>query len=1157
MKDSVGTSCLFPQPSSFRQLNALSLRRLPLLMSLATCLAGGTLSAQVLNQIPATFDSAQTRPLANHHPLWANSQNDQGLSSFEMSLTLVMARSPRQEAAFEQLLADQQNPASPDYHHWLSPAEIGERFGLSESDIAAVTAWIQAQGMQVNWVSPSRTFIGFGGASANVGRAFQTEVHTYKVNGANRISVSSNPMIPVPMLPVVKAIHGLYTIDEQPQHFSSAMQSDSPEMTLSSSVHFIAPADFQIIYDLPTTYSGHGKTIGIVGWSRTNFDDFTNFRQKTGNGFQNPTEVIPTAYGGVDPGPAYTVPPSGNVSLGAQMEATLDVTRAGSIAQNANLLLVVTTPSNGGIGADAQYLVQTTPVPAQVMSISFGACESAAGPSGVAFWDTLFQQAAAEGISVFVSSGDSGASGCDAAFSAPPASPQANSPNYICSSSYATCVGGTEFNDSANPSLYWSSSNGTNQASAQSNIPEGGWNEPLTSGASPVTQVASSGGGVSANVATPSWQTGTGVPSARAGRYTPDISFSGSCHDGYFGCFAAAGGSCVSGSNGSYQFVYSCGTSASAPSMAGVTALLDEKQAQSSGNLNPLLYRMAASVPNAFHDATPATSGVASCSINTPSMCNNSIPSPSGLSGGQAGYPLTTGYDEVTGLGSLDVQGFFNNLLGSLMTPTMSLSFQSSITTAQQLVGIVTVSGIPTITPTGTVRLTGGGYDSGSVQMYNGIATFIIAAGALSPGSDILTATYTPDSAGSAAYTSASGSTSVTVTAVGLITPAIWVGPQATSIATAQSLTVEISVNAPPNDQAPTGTVVLTSGAYTSAPAPLAGGISFITIPPQALAAGTDLLTVTYTPDTTSKTIYTGATGTASVTVTVAELVPMVGVVPSSLNITTAQSLPVMIHVGYFGGFGYQIPTGTVTLTSGGYSSAATALSGGIATIGVPAGSLSVGTHTLTASYSGDGLYAAASGSATVSVAAPPPPAFTIGGGGLTVVRGATTGNTTNVLVTPSGGFTGSVALTATITTTPAGAQNLPTLSFGTTSPVNITGANPGTATLTITTTATTAASAHPLHRGIPWYATGEAALACILLLGIPRQRRSWRVLLGSLVLFASLAGSTLACGGGGGGNSKPTPTVVPGTTPGAYFVTITGTSGTTTSTTTISVTVQ
>ena len=341
--------------------------------------------------------------------------------------------------------------------------------------------------------------------------------------------------------------------------------------------------------------------------------------------------------------------------------------RAGSVAPRADLLLVVASQASGGIAADAEYLVDTEPVPAQVMTISFGICESAVGPSGVAFWDGLFQQAAAEGISVFVSSGDAGASGCDAAFTTPSANPYSNSPNSICSSSYSTCVGGTEFNDTGSPSQYWSSRNGSGLSSALTYIPEGAWNEPLDSAS--MLQAASSGGGVSTIIATPGWQAGTGVPTARSGRYTPDVAFSASAHDGYFGCFAAAGATCVAGANGSYQFEYFSGTSAAAPSMAGVAALLDQDQGEAVGNLNPRLYQMAASVPAVFHDVTVSTSGVTNCNINTPSMCNNSIAGASSLTGGQAGYPVTTGYDEVTGLGSLDVAAFVKSFVATSPAP--------------------------------------------------------------------------------------------------------------------------------------------------------------------------------------------------------------------------------------------------------------------------------------------------------------------------------------------------------------------------------------------------------------------------------------------------------------------------------------------------------
>jgi subtilase family serine protease len=131
-------------------------------------------------------DLAKLRPLANHHPLWANAGNDVGLVTADQpinQLTLVLARTPERQAALEQFLADQQNPASPDYHHWLTPAEVGERFGLADSDTSAITDWLRSQGLHVDWVAPSKIFIGFSGAAADVSRAFHAELHNYRVNG--------------------------------------------------------------------------------------------------------------------------------------------------------------------------------------------------------------------------------------------------------------------------------------------------------------------------------------------------------------------------------------------------------------------------------------------------------------------------------------------------------------------------------------------------------------------------------------------------------------------------------------------------------------------------------------------------------------------------------------------------------------------------------------------------------------------------------------------------------------------------------------------------------------------------------------------------------------------------------------------------------------
>jgi hypothetical protein len=219
----------------------------------------------------------------------------------------------------------------------------------------------------------------------------------------------------------------------------------------------------------------------------------------------------------------------------------------------------------------------------------------------------------------------------------------------------------------------------------------------------------------------------------------------------------------------------------------------------------------------------------------------------------------------------------------------------------------------------------------------------------------------------------------------------------------------------------------------------------------------------------------------------------------------------------------------------------ATATATGIAPIGT-------GSHEVDASYPGDSIYGS-SVSSTIGLTAT---GFAVSGAAVIVAPGATTGNTSTVTLTPSGNFTGSVALSANITSSPNGAQFPPTLSFGSTSPVSITSASAATATLTISTTAATSvALAHPMRPGVPWYAAGSAALACVLLFGVPARRRRWRAMLGMLALLAVLASGVLACGsgGGGGGNS--------GTTAGTYTITVTGTSGSTTGTGTVTLTVQ
>jgi hypothetical protein len=666
-----------------------------LLLAAACLFARGALAAEL------------TTPIAHVRAAWATPENDLGETDPSLrltNLTLVLNRPPERQAAFETLLRDQQNPGSPNFHRWMSPAQIGEQFGARGEDIAAVTSWLQSQGLHVDSVASSRVRIEFSGTAGNVGVAFGAPLHTYVVDGEQMLSPAENPRVPASVAALLRSVQGLQSVRERPHHHLSTSEPISsrigalPKGTFcagSSCSHYIAPGDFASIYDLNPVYqqgiNGSGQTIAIIGRARVWLPDIENFQKYTGLPTKDPVVIVPP--NGIDPGASASTNDGSKHS--DQFEATIDVTRAASVAPGATIDLVISAnpPSGSGIGIASQYVVDSNL--ARVMSISFGNCEQSAGQAGVSFWDSVFSQAAAQGISVFVSSGDSGAAGCDKAFTAPPIS-QAASPNYICASSYATCVGGTQFADSANSAAYWNSSNSATRASAYGYIPEGAWNEPLDSASN--VQVAASGGGVSGYIATPYWQAGPGVP-GRQGRYTPDVSFSASGHDSYLICFAASG-ACVQNSSGGFSWTSANGTSAAAPSMAGIAALLNQKMGSPQRNLNPQLYALAAAAGNgAFHDITTATLG---CDQSIPSMCNNSTPGPTGLAGGLTGYPVGPGYDLVTGLGSIDVANLLTNwsataLPGQLQLPAALTFPNQTIGTqsAPQTVAVTNVGGAP------------------------------------------------------------------------------------------------------------------------------------------------------------------------------------------------------------------------------------------------------------------------------------------------------------------------------------------------------------------------------------------------------------------------------------------------------------------------------
>ena len=473
-----------------------------------------------------------------------------------------------------------------------------------------------------------------------------------------------------------------------------------------------------------------------------------------------------------------------------------------------------------------------------------------------------------------------------------------------------------------------------------------------------------------------------------------------------------------------------------------------------------------------------------------------------------AAYSGDSTYPTVNGTTTLTVNG---------LTATVTVTPGSgSVSAGASLSVKVAVTGTGA-TPTGTVTLLAGSYTSAAETLASGDYSFTIPAGSLTSGTDTITVNYSGDSS----YSSATGTASVTVTA--LLTPTVTVTPGSTSVSAGASLSVKVAVTG--SGATPTGTTTLKSGSYTSTAETLTSGSYTFTIPANSLSAGTDTLTVTYSGDSN----YSSATGTSSVTVTAVPLTPTVTVTPAVNTLDSGSTLNVSAAVKGAGA----TPTGTVTLTGGGYTSAAGTLASGSYTFAIPANSLSVGADTLTVNYSGDANYATGTGAASVTVTQS---AFTLAASTPTAVAPGAAA-TSAVTVSTATNYAGTVTLACALTSSPNGATDLPTCSAGS-STVTLSGTTIiGTATVTVTSTSATNALALPKadDKGKGWTAAGGAVLAFMVFLGIPARRRSWRSLTGALALMTVLS-SLVAC------SQKSKTSGSSGTTAGSYTFTVTGT---------------
>ena len=733
------------------------------------CLAFASLvHAQIKPKITQAVDPTQRKTLAGTvHPL-AKTASDQGrvdagLAMKDMLLTL--RPSADQAAALKKYVDDLHNPNSPNFHKWISPAQYAAQFGASEADLQVVSNWLTTNGFSVEEVSRGKNWIRFSGNAAQVENAFQTQIHQYSMSGLKKYANATNLSIPVALEPAVAGVVSMNNFLSSPQHTSPAKvarnqsgklarvaDASTPSMSSPSFTYpgsqietYLMPEDFSKIYDAQRVVAhgidGTGVSIAVVGRSDISMSDVEAFRTIAGLPFNDPNVIYATTAPGVIPGD--------------NVEASLDLEWAGAIAPKAKIDYVIgaSTSTTDGVDIAASYIVDKALAP--IMTVSFGLCEANMTDSQISFYHLLWQQAAAEGITVFVSSGDAGSSGCNA--------PSNESTLYgfgvngLASTPYNVAVGGTEFNDT-DLNTYWKLSNGPNLSSAKGYIPETVWNESCAAAVDPsltncnfppyyLYSYAGGGGASScasrttddsgteycaAGYTKPSWQTAAGVPQDGV-RDIPDVSLAAAAeHDGYILCYE---GSCqwTKNSDGSITLEQAAivgGTSAAAPSMASIMALVEQKHGQFQGVANYQLYQLAATQHESGCDSsqqTDPTQGSA-CVFHDITLGSNAVPCRAGGQDCQGadqpvpvgenlpaplfppnsftdGYTATAGYDLGSGLGSVDVANLVDSW-GQRRTLRSTTTLALSQTTFKHGTSI---------TLSGKVAGAGGGMPSGEV----------------------------------------------------------------------------------------------------------------------------------------------------------------------------------------------------------------------------------------------------------------------------------------------------------------------------------------------------------------------------------------------------------------------------------------------------------
>jgi hypothetical protein len=698
-------------------------------------------------QITAAIDPNNLVVLhGNVYPL-ARPEFDKGAVAEAQPLhriLLLLQRSAAQEAALRQLLEDQQSKFSPNYHSWLTAEQFGAQFGPAAADVETITSWLAAQGFHVNRVSAGRTLIEFDGTAGQVRSAFHTEIHHYLVGGVEHTANASDPEIPAALAPVVAGVVSLHNFTatshllgvgafERSRKTGAVHPLATPSANPSvgrplftppggNGQNFpVVPADFATIYNVTPLSNngidGTGQTIAVVGDSNINVSDIQNFRALFGlsNNFTSANVTVD----GVDPG-----------INSDEVEADLDVEWSGAVAKNATVQFIVAEDTEASAGQDLAALYAVDHNLGGVLSESFGVCEQFLGAAGNQFYDTLWEQAAAQGITAIVSAGDGGSAGCDD-FKTQTLATQGLAISGYASTPFNVAVGGTDFDQVNKWSQYWGTVNDpATLGSALGYIPEIPWNDSCAQlglvgcgtsqpGGNLLNIVAGSGG-LSTIYTKPSWQSGTGVPQDGK-RDIPDVSLfasNGFTGSGYLICVADQGGDCQAADQNFSYFLVG-GTSASAPSFAGIMALINQsQQKQNLGNRQGIANNVLYALAKKQEHITPAlnckasASPAAGCTFNdvtsgdsflvTSGVGNNSVPCTGGTPNCSAiissdtgilvtaanttpkipAWTTTAGYDLASGLGSVNAMNLASNWASAnsvATSTTLSLNSGSAV----------------------------------------------------------------------------------------------------------------------------------------------------------------------------------------------------------------------------------------------------------------------------------------------------------------------------------------------------------------------------------------------------------------------------------------------------------------------------------------------